>query len=112
MTGLYFYDNDVLDIAAELRPSARGELKITDVNRRYLELGKLNVVKLRRCGYASLDTGSHDALLEASEFVRSIQRRQALFVGPRRNLLHERIYYGSCPTRLWADIATPPMASI
>lgn len=80
VTGLYFYDNAVLDIAAGLRPSARGELEITDINRHYLELGKLNVVKLGR-GYAWLDTGTHDALLEASEFVRSIQRRQGLLVG-------------------------------
>jgi glucose-1-phosphate thymidylyltransferase len=80
VTGLYFYDNAVLDIAAGLRPSARGELEITDVNRRYMELGKLHVVKLGR-GYAWLDTGTHDALLEASEFVRSIQHRQGLLVG-------------------------------
>ena len=80
MTGLYFYDNAVLDIAARLRPSARGELEITDVNRRYLELGKLNVVKLGR-GYAWLDTGTHDTLLEAADFVRSIQHRQGLLVG-------------------------------
>jgi len=80
VTGLYFYDNVVLDIAAGLRPSARGELEITDVNRRYLKLKKLNVVKLGR-GYAWLDTGNHDALLDASEFVRSIQRRQGLLVG-------------------------------
>jgi glucose-1-phosphate thymidylyltransferase len=70
----------VLDIAATLRPSARGELEITDVNRRYLELNKLHVVKLGR-GYAWLDTGTHDALLEAGEFVRSIQNRQGLLVG-------------------------------
>jgi glucose-1-phosphate thymidylyltransferase len=80
VTGLYFYDNAVLDIAAGLRPSARGELEITDVNRRYLELGKLHVIKLGR-GYAWLDTGTHDALLEAGEFVRSIQHRQGLLVG-------------------------------
>ena len=80
MTGLYFYDNAVLDIAAGLRPSARGELEITDVNRRYMELKKLHVVKLGR-GYAWLDTGTHDALLEAAEFVRSIQHRQGLLVG-------------------------------
>ena len=80
VTGLYFYDNTVLDIAAGLRPSARGELEITDINRRYLELGKLHVVKLGR-GYAWLDTGTHDALLEAAEFVRTIQHRQGLLVG-------------------------------
>jgi glucose-1-phosphate thymidylyltransferase len=80
VTGLYFYDNSVLDIAARLRPSARGELEITDVNRRYLALGKMHVVRLGR-GYAWLDTGTHDAMLEAGEFVRSIQNRQGLLVG-------------------------------
>jgi glucose-1-phosphate thymidylyltransferase len=80
VTGLYFYDNAVLEIAAGLRPSARGELEISDVNRRYLELRTLHVVKLGR-GYAWLDTGSHDALLEAAEFVRTIQHRQGLLVG-------------------------------
>jgi glucose-1-phosphate thymidylyltransferase len=80
VTGLYFYDNMVLDIAAGLRPSARGELEITDINRHYLTLGKLNIVKLGR-GYAWLDTGTHDSLLDAGEFVRSIQRRQGLLIG-------------------------------
>jgi glucose-1-phosphate thymidylyltransferase len=80
VTGLYFYDNTVLDIAADLRPSARGELEITDVNRRYLEIKKLHLIRLGR-GYAWLDTGTHDALLQASEFVRSIQQRQGLLVG-------------------------------
>jgi glucose-1-phosphate thymidylyltransferase len=80
VTGLYFYDNAVLDIAAGLRPSARGELEITDINRHYLRQQKLQIVKLGR-GYAWLDTGTHDALLEASEFVQSVQHRQSPLVG-------------------------------
>lgn len=80
VTGLYFYDNAVFDIASELRPSKRGELEITDVNRWYLRTGKLQVRTLGR-GYAWLDTGTHDDLLDASEFVRTIQRRQGLLVG-------------------------------
>ena len=76
VTGLYFYDNDVLDIAAGIGKSARGEYEITDVNRAYLERGDLFVEKMSR-GYAWLDTGTHETLLEASEFVHAIQKRQS-----------------------------------
>lgn len=79
VTGLYFYDNEVVDIAANLRPSLRGELEITDVNRNYLERGKLHVERIGR-GYAWLDTGTPDSLLEASEFVATLERRQGFKV--------------------------------
>ncbi|QRY66361.1 glucose-1-phosphate thymidylyltransferase RfbA (plasmid) [Ensifer sp. PDNC004] len=75
VTGLYFYDNDVLDIVRELKPSARGEIEISDVNSRYLERGALNVQLLGR-GFAWLDTGTPDSLLDAAEFVATLERRQ------------------------------------
>jgi len=79
VTGLYFYDNAVLDIAAALRPSARGELEITDVNRAYLERGQLHVEKLPR-GVAWLDTGTHDSLMQAANYIHAVEERQGLMV--------------------------------
>ena len=79
VTGLYFYDNQVLDIARDMKPSARGELEITDVNRVYLERNQLNVQVMGR-GHASLDTGTHASLLDASQFIATIEKRQGLKV--------------------------------
>ncbi|AEA59475.1 glucose-1-phosphate thymidylyltransferase RfbA [Burkholderia gladioli] len=79
VTGLYFYDNQVCDIAADIKPSPRGELEITDVNSRYLQAGKLDVEIMGR-GYAWLDTGTHDSLIEAATFIATLQKRQGLVV--------------------------------
>ena len=79
VTGIYFYDNDVIEIAKNLKPSSRGELEITDLNRVYLERGRMSVELMGR-GMAWLDTGTHDSLLEAAQFVQTIERRQGLKV--------------------------------
>jgi len=79
VTGLYYYDKQVCDVARDIRPSARGELEITDVNRWYLERAQLNVEIMGR-GYAWLDTGTHDSLLEAAHFISTLQKRQGLMV--------------------------------
>ena len=83
VTGLYFYDKDVVDIAANPKPSARGELEIADVNRFYLERGRLSVEQMGR-GYAWLDTGTPDGLLDAGEFVGTLQKRQGIKINCRK----------------------------
>ncbi|MBO6137025.1 MAG: glucose-1-phosphate thymidylyltransferase RfbA [Lachnospiraceae bacterium] len=87
--GLYFYDNDVVDIARNVKPSARGELEITSVNNEYLRRGKLYVEKLGR-GFAWLDTGSHDSLLDAADFVAAFQKRQGLYISCIEEIAYKR----------------------
>ncbi|KUZ27867.1 glucose-1-phosphate thymidylyltransferase [Burkholderia territorii] len=89
VTGLYFYDNRVCDIAADIKPSPRGELEITDVNSRYLEDGALNVEIMGR-GYAWLDTGTHDSLIEAASFIATLQKRQGLVVACPEEIAYRR----------------------
>jgi len=103
VTGLYFYDNDVVDIAAKLKPSERGELEITDVNRNYLARGDLNVETLGR-GVAWLDTGTHQSLLDASRYVEIIEKRQGLKVACPEEIAWEMGYISDIQLREMADL--------
>ncbi|MNT46148.1 Glucose-1-phosphate thymidylyltransferase [compost metagenome] len=103
MTGLYFYDNQVCDIAADIKPSARGELEITDVNKRYLEAAQLDVEIMGR-GYAWLDTGTHDSLLEAASFIATLQNRQGLMVACPEEIAYRSKWISAEQV---AELATP-----
>jgi glucose-1-phosphate thymidylyltransferase len=101
VVGLYFYDNRVVKVAESLEPSARGELEITDVNRRFLEWGELDVVPMGR-GYAWLDTGTHESLLEAAHFIETIEKRQGLKVACPEEIAYREGYIGARQLRALA----------
>jgi glucose-1-phosphate thymidylyltransferase len=107
ITGLYFYDNAVLDIAASIKPSARGELEITDVNQAYLDRGALACVQLGR-GFAWLDAGTPDSLLEAAQFVQTIERRQGLRIACLEEIA---VHKGFIPASALAALAAPMAGS-
>jgi glucose-1-phosphate thymidylyltransferase len=102
VTGLYFYDNDVCNVAANIKPSARGELEITDVNCSYLERSKLNVEIMGR-GFAWLDTGTHDSLLEAASFIATLQKRQGLQVACPEEIAYRQGWIGAADLQKLAE---------
>ncbi len=97
VTGLYFYDNDVVEIAKQIKPSARGELEITDVNNAYLKRGDLSVEVMGR-GFAWLDTGTHESLLEASQYIETVQRMQNLQVANLEEIAYRMGYISLTPS--------------
>ena len=103
VTGLYFYDNKVVEYARELTPSSRGEFEITDLNRRYMDAGDLYVEQMGR-GYAWLDTGTHDSLLEASEFVRTLQHRQGIQIACLEEIAFEQGFISTDQARSLAKL--------
>jgi len=103
VTGLYFYDNQVVDITSKLRPSARGELEITDVNRVYLTQGTLHVEKLAR-GIAWLDTGTHESLMQASNYIQAIEERQGLMVACLEEIAYRMGYITAAETAQLARV--------